>query len=102
MKALIVDDEEHVREGIELTIEWEQFGITELLQAEDGHEALEIIRYHKPVVVFCDMKMPGMNGIELLGHIREWNKETQIIVISGHDDFQYTHAAIKALSLIHI
>lgn len=96
MKALIVDDEEHVREAIELSVDWEKFGISERLMAEDGIQAIELIRLHNPAILFCDMSMPKMDGPELLRLLREENSETQVIVISGHDDFQYTRAAIRA------
>lgn len=96
MKALIVDDEEHVREAIELSVDWEKFGITEQIMAEDGIQAIELIRQHNPAILFCDMSMPKMDGPELLRLLREENAETQVIVISGHDDFLYTRAAIRA------
>lgn len=96
MKVLIADDEEHVREAIELSVDWEKFGIGERLMAEDGIQALELVRRHNPAVLFCDMKMPKMDGTELLRSLREENDETQVIVISGYDDFQYTRAAIRA------
>lgn len=96
MKVLIADDEEHVREGIELSVDWERFGITERLMAEDGEQAMELIRSHRPAVLFCDMSMPGMDGTELLRLLREEGWETQVIVVSGYDSFPYTRAAIQA------
>ncbi|XID92164.1 response regulator [Paenibacillaceae bacterium WGS1546] len=96
MKALIVDDEEHVREAIELSVDWEKYGISERLMAEDGVQATELIRLYNPEILFCDMKMPNMDGTELLRWLREEYEEMQVIVISGHDDFRYTRAAIRA------
>lgn len=96
MKALIVDDEEHVREAIELSLDWDKFGISDRLMAEDGVQAMELIRLHNPAILFCDMKMPGMDGTELLRRLREEYEEMQVIVVSGYDDFQYTRAAIRA------
>ncbi len=102
MKVLIVDDEEHVREGIEFSITWEKFGVKERLLADNGIEALDLIRLHHPAVVFCDMKMPVMNGIELLEKIREEEFNTQVIVVSGYSDFEFTRAAIKANGIDYI
>ncbi len=102
MKVLIVDDEEHVREGIDLAVEWEKFGISERLQAEDGRQALDLLRLHKPAIMFCDMCMPGMDGTELLRQLREECFDTQVIVVSGHDDYQYTRAAIRANGLDYL
>ncbi|SFK72621.1 two-component system, response regulator YesN [Paenibacillus sp. 1_12] len=96
MKILIADDEEHVREGIELAIDWAKFGVTERLMAEDGMQAMEMIRLYNPAVLFCDMSMPGMDGMKLLSLIREEGSDIQIIVVSGYDDFQYARAAIRA------
>ncbi|MEK8128248.1 response regulator [Paenibacillus filicis] len=96
MKVLIVDDEEHVREGIMLTVDWKQYGVEEVLFGEDGREALELIERHNPAVLFCDMNMPGMDGTELLGRLRQQQRKTQVIVVSGYDHFSYTHAALLA------
>ncbi|WP_246627456.1 response regulator transcription factor [Paenibacillus solanacearum] len=99
---LIADDEEHVREGIELSIDWAKFGVEQRLMAENGAEALQLLREHKPAVLFCDMSMPEMNGMELLQRIREEGWDTQIIVVSGYDDFVYTKAAIRAQGVDYI
>jgi two-component system response regulator YesN len=96
MKVLIVDDEEHVREGIELAISWDKFGVSEIIAAENGGEALELIRLHHPAVMFCDMNMPGMEGTELLRKLREDGFDTQVIVVSGHDKYEYTRATVQA------
>ena len=66
MKALIVDDEKHVRDAVRLLVDWESFGISAVLEAADGAAATEIIRAERPDIVFTDMLMPGMHGTELL------------------------------------
>ncbi|MFC6230860.1 response regulator [Paenibacillus allorhizosphaerae] len=99
---LIVDDEEHVRDGIELSVDWPKFGIEQRLMAENGTEALLLIREYKPAILFCDMSMPEMNGMELLQRIRDEGWDTQIIVVSGYDDFIYTKAAIRAQGVDYI
>lgn len=96
MKVLLVDDEEHVREGITLAVDWRKFGVTEVLEAEDGRQALALAREHKPAVMFCDMNMPGMDGVALLRSLRRESLKTQVIVVSGYDHFAYTHAALMA------
>ncbi|MNH94982.1 putative response regulatory protein [compost metagenome] len=102
MKVLIVDDEEHVREGIDLSVDWEAYGVTERYMAANGLEALELMSAHKPDVMFCDMKMPIMGGTELLQRIREEGWNTQVIVISGYNDYEYTRATIKANGVDYI
>lgn len=102
MKVLIADDEEHVREGIDLSVDWEAYGVTEKFMAGNGIEALEIMVTHQPDILFCDMKMPVMNGMELLKRIREEGLDTQVIVISGYNDFEYTRATIQANGIDYI
>jgi two-component system response regulator YesN len=102
MKVLIADDEEHVREGIELAVDWTKFGVEERLFAADGNQAIELIRQHHPAVLFCDMSMPGMDGLELLRQIREEELEILVIIISGYDDFIYTRAAVQANGVDYI
>ncbi|MDF2960320.1 MAG: hypothetical protein K0S39_2055 [Paenibacillus sp.] len=102
MKVLIVDDEERVREGIDLSIDWQAYGVTEKYMAGTGMEALEIMIAHQPDILFCDMKMPVMNGIELLKRIREQGLNTQVIVISGYNDIEYTRATIQANGVDYI
>jgi len=102
LKVLIVDDEEHVREAIELLVDWDKFGINERLMAEDGKQAMELIRLHHPAVLFCDMSMPRMDGTELLRQLREENREMQIIVVSGYDNYEYTRAAIRAVGVDYL
>ncbi|XID93813.1 response regulator [Paenibacillaceae bacterium WGS1546] len=102
MIAVIADDEEHVRKGIELAVDWERFGITERLMAGDGLQAMELIREHRPAILFCDMSMPQMDGTELLRMLREEGWHTQVIVVSGYEDFNYTRAAILANGVDYI
>ena len=66
MKLLIVDDEELTRTGLVSSIDWESLGITEILQADDGMNGLEMARLHKPEIILCDVRMPRMTGIAML------------------------------------
>lgn len=95
MKALIVDDEKHVRSAIRLLADWTSFGITWLEEAEDGETATRIIAGEKPDLVFTDMMMPGMGGTGLLEWISANAPRTKVIVISGHDDFDLVRTAVK-------
>ena len=66
MKLLIVDDEELTRTGLISSIDWNSLGITEILQADDGMNGLEMARLHKPEIILCDVRMPRMTGIAML------------------------------------
>ena len=64
MKLLIVDDEELTRTGLISSIDWDSLGITEILQADDGVNGLEMARLYKPEIILCDVRMPRMTGTQ--------------------------------------
>ncbi len=90
-KLLLVDDEEGIRKvlGISLT----DLGY-QVLTAENGEEALEIFRRENPPIVLTDIKMPVMDGIELLRTIKDESPDCEVIMITGHGDMDL---AIKSL-----
>lgn len=90
-KILLVDDEEGIRKvlGISLADRGHQ-----VFTAESGEEALAIFRKMQPEIVLTDIKMPGMDGIELLQKIKEERPDTEVIMITGHGDMDL---AIKSL-----
>ncbi|WP_180271510.1 response regulator transcription factor [Fredinandcohnia onubensis] len=102
VKVLIVDDEEHVREAIEYLVDWEKFKIKERFFAGSVDEAEEIIKAHKPEILLCDMKMPEKSGVDLIESVKLAHRDMQIIVISGHDDFEYMRAVIQAKAVDYI
>ncbi|MDT8859277.1 response regulator [Alkalihalobacillus sp. MEB130] len=102
MKAIIIDDEKHVREGLMLLAEWDKFGIQTVLEAADGKEAMKLIAEHQPEIIFTDMNMPRCDGIELLKWIRSADLDSKTIVVSGYDDFKYTKNAITYGSFDYI
>lgn len=95
MKALIVDDEKHVRDAVRMLVDWESYGIDKVLEAADGAAAVELIRAERPEIVFTDMLMPVMHGTELLEWIETNCPGCKTIVISGHDDFELVRHTIK-------
>jgi two-component system response regulator YesN len=95
MKALIIDDEKHVREAIRLLVPWEHFGIHEVLEAIDGQAAISLIEAEQPAIIFTDMMMPNMGGVELLEWAAQFAPASKIIVISGHDDFDFVRQTVK-------
>ncbi|MGF9700328.1 response regulator transcription factor [Paenibacillus sp. MABNR03] len=95
MKALIVDDEKHVRDAIRLLGHWDELGIDTLLEAADGHEAATAISYHQPEIVLSDMRMPGQDGMALLEWISVHAPHSKVLVISGYDDFELVRHAIR-------
>jgi two-component system, response regulator YesN len=94
MRALIVDDEKHVREGIKILGAWEQNSIAEVYEAGNGEEAIYLIQKYKPEIIFSDMKMPKMDGVLLLEWIKENQPTSKTIVVTGYDDYHYMRKAI--------
>lgn len=94
-RILIVDDERIIRVGLKKIIDWDEHGIEIAGEASNGLEALESFRSLKPDLVLTDIKMPVMDGFELIKEIRKDSAKTKIIIISGYDDFQYAKEALK-------
>lgn len=95
MKLLIADDEMQIRTGLAEGIDWEALGITEVITAENGIEALELGKEKKPEIILTDIRMPGINGLELGKQITEEYQPVVIIILSGYSDFEYAKEAIK-------
>lgn len=102
MKAIIVDDEKHVREGLMLLADWSRFGIKTIMEAVDGNEAVKLITEHRPEIIFTDMRMPKRDGISLLKWIHSSDISSKTIVVSGYDDFEYMRNAICYKSFDYI
>lgn len=94
-KVLIVEDQYHFRRGLQLLIESSPYGWTEIVQAENGQKALAILDTYRPDLVFTDIRMPGMDGIQLSEYIYRHHKQTKIVVITGYKDFEYAQAALR-------
>ncbi|WCT54047.1 response regulator [Paenibacillus kyungheensis] len=93
---LILDDEEPLREAIRILGEWDNLKISEIYEAINGQEGLSILREHHIDLIMVDMKMPGMNGVEFLKKVKQEYPDMLTIVISGYNDFEYTHQAIRS------
>lgn len=92
--VLIVDDEPVVRRGVSQMIDWSSLGFTTVLQAEDGVEALEICRKNKVNLVLTDIVMPFMDGLELSGILGQEFPDIQIVILTGHEDFEYAKQSV--------
>lgn len=95
MKVFLVEDEYIVREGIKNNIDWEKNGYDFCGEASDGELAFPMISEKRPDIVITDIRMPFMDGIELSRMIKEEYSEIKIIILSGHEEFEYAKAAIQ-------
>ncbi|WP_404283480.1 response regulator [Exiguobacterium aurantiacum] len=94
-KVLIVDDESPVREAVKLLGEWEQLGVTKVIEAQDGEEAKRIIAKERPALILSDLQMPRCNGIELMEWVHKEAEATKLIVLTGYDEYSYMRRAIQ-------
>lgn len=92
--VLIVDDEPTIREGLTALIEWERLGYVVVDTASNAKEAIAKYRLRKPDLLIVDIRMPGMDGLELVQLLKRDNERLHILVLSGYADFSYAKRAI--------
>src|SRR5512134_502288 len=94
-KVFFVEDEAITREGIRDNVDWQASGFEFCGEASDGEMALPLLRAAQPDVLITDIKMPFMDGLQLSKIMRERMPWVKIIILSGHDEFEYAQQAIK-------
>lgn len=92
---IIVDDEQDVREAIVGTMDWASLGYYVAAEAENGLEALDLVERLNPDVLITDIKMPYMNGLDLVRAVRETKPAVKIVMLTGFSEFEYAKSAIK-------
>lgn len=91
-KLLIIDDEPPIREMLEMSLASEGFDVR---TAGNGRDALKVFAEQRPKLILTDIKMPGMDGIEVLKQIKALDSEAEVIVITGHGDMDSAISAIR-------
>lgn len=94
-RLLIVDDEPKIRRGLARTIGGRCPGVEIVGEAEDGEEALAEVAGKRPDILLVDVRMPILGGLELIEKIQAITEDCAIIVVSGHDEFEYARKAIQ-------
>ncbi len=92
--VLIAEDEDIIRNGLARSIPWEEKGL-KVITARHGREAFDIYNAQEIDMIITDIKMPFMNGIELIESVRELSPTIPIIILSGYDDFKYAQQALR-------
>ncbi len=94
-KVLIIDDEPTIRKGLINIINWKKFQCEICGEASDGVEGLEKIEAYKPDLVFADINMPEINGLEMIKSAKQIVPHSKFIILSGYREFSYMQEAIK-------
>lgn len=95
LKVFLVEDEFIIREGIKNNIDWQIHGYEFCGEASDGELAFPLIQKLKPDILITDIKMPFMDGLALSRLVKKELPETEIIFLSGYEEFDYAKEAIQ-------
>ncbi|EUJ37649.1 response regulator transcription factor [Brochothrix campestris] len=95
LKVLLVDDEDIIREGLKMSVNWQKAGCVICGEASDGHSAVQQIEAIKPDIVLLDINMPLMSGLDVLKYFEGKAFVFLTIIISGYNDFNKAKQAIR-------
>lgn len=95
LKVLIVEDEEMIRKGIVLTVDWAALDCMVVGEAANGVQGLEAARRLEPSLIITDLKMPQMDGIEMLKALRAQGCTAYVIILTAYDNFSYVQSALR-------
>lgn len=100
LKMMIVDDEPLVRQGFKYFFEWDKYSIRQVFEAENAAEAIEIAKREKIEIIVSDIRMPEVDGLELISRLKTILPNSIYIILSGYDDFEYAKKSIS-LGVFH-
>lgn len=100
LKMLLVDDEPLMRQGFKVFFDWKKYFISQVFDAENSIEAIHMAETEKPDIVITDIRMPEIDGLELIASLKNILPKAIFIVISGYDDFDYAKQSIS-LGVFH-
>lgn len=95
LRIVIVDDEKFIREALRRMIDWEQLGMQVIGYCKNGVEAYNYILDEYPDIVLTDIKIPGMDGIELIDQIKKVDSDIEFIILSGYGEFEFAQRAMS-------
>ena len=95
-KVIIVDDEKQILDGLLKLIKWSEFDFEVCATARNGLEAIPLIKAHNPDLVLTDIRMPRMDGLQMIECVRKsMTKDIEFMILSGFSEFQYAQKAIQ-------
>ncbi len=95
-RAVVIDDEYFTRKSLIASGLWEVHGFEIVGEAECGVTGLEMIETLKPHLAFVDINMPNLDGISMVQRLRETDKETVIVMLTGYSDFEHVQGSLRA------
>jgi two-component system response regulator YesN len=95
-KLMIVEDEPIIRLGLKHYFSWEELEVHSIIEAENGKDGLALALQEKPDLIITDIRMPEMDGLQMIEQIRMTLPDTLIIILTGFNDFEYAQRAIRA------
>ena len=95
LKVLIVDDEDLVRRGIVLGVDWAARGCVVVGEAANGEEGIAAVERYSPNLIITDVRMPRMDGIEMMKRLRQKGCKAHVIILTAYSDFSYARSALQ-------
>lgn len=95
IRAMIVDDEHFVRVGLRMTMPWDKFSIEVVGEARNAEEALKLLEKESFDLMFIDISMPGMNGLDLVNLVRMQYPDISTVILTCHQEFDYVQKALR-------
>lgn len=95
LKVVIIDDVETIVEGLKTIVKWQNYGCEVVGTASDGLQGSSLIRKARPDIVITDIKMPNMDGLNMLAGLKSEFPDMQVTVLTGFRDFEYAQQAIN-------
>lgn len=95
IRVVLIDDEAIILEGLKKVVDWSGFGCEVVATAQNAQSGAEMIRCHKPQIVFTDIKMPDQDGLTMLAGLKSEFPAMEVTVLTGYRDFSYAQEAIR-------
>jgi len=94
-RLVIVDDEEHIREGLNDLVDWQSLGFRVVAKLEDGKQVIDLLKTTEVDIILSDIKMSVVSGLELAQYVQQHHPETKIVLISGYKEFDLVKQAMN-------
>ena len=93
MRVMVVEDEEMIRRGIVMAVDWAALDCVVVGEAANGEQALAVAEDCRPTLIITDLKMPKMDGLEMVRRLREAGSRAYVIILTAYDSFAYAQQA---------